>query len=231
MQMPAHGVNVPRIRVLLADDHAMIADAFRQLLEPEFEVVGVASDGRKLLQLARESRPDVVLLDLGMPLLNGFNAGKQLKQLLPSTKIVVVTMNTDIETAEAALREWASGYVLKISALTELSQAIISVTSGKSYVTKQIANQLSEQFIQNPRSLQARPLTRREREVLQLLVEGLTMKQAASELQISARTIAFHKYGIMKKHGLKRNADLLRFAIKQQVVGATNSKRRLTGDE
>jgi len=205
-------------RVLVADDHALVMEAFRKLLEPEFEVVGVASDGRKLLQLALQTRPDVVLLDLGMPLLNGFDAGRRLKKLLPATKIIVVTMNEDVDTADAALYEWASGSVLKSSGGTDLRKAIIAAISGRKYISQRIADRQSERFIRDPRRLQARPLTCRQREVLQLLAEGQSMKQAAAELKITIRTIAFHKYRIMEEYGLRNNSDLVRFAIKQQLV-------------
>jgi DNA-binding NarL/FixJ family response regulator len=131
---------VVKARVLLADDHVMVVEAFKKLLEPEFEVVGVATAGRKLLQLAQQTRPEVVLLDLEMPSLNGFDAGRQLKKLLPAIKIVVVTMNEDIDTAEAALREYASGYLLKSSASrADLSRAIVTVMTGNRYLSPGIA--------------------------------------------------------------------------------------------
>lgn len=213
-------VNTAKVRVLLADDHVMVVEAFKKLLEPEFEVVGIASDGRKLLQFALQTRPDVVLLDLGMPSLNGFDAGRQLKNLLPATKIVVVTMNEDVDTADAALREYASGYLLKSSASrAELSRAIVTVMTGNQHVSPGIADRLLQCFIRDPRG-QARPLTHRQREVLQLLAEGRSMKQAAAELNVSTRTIAFHKYKIMEENGLRNNSDFVFFAIKQQVVTA-----------
>jgi DNA-binding NarL/FixJ family response regulator len=211
---------VVKARVLLADDHVMVVEAFKKLLEPEFEVVGVATDGRKLLQLAQQTRPEVVLLDLEMPSLNGFDAGRQLKKLLPAIKIVVVTMNEDNHTADAALREYASGYLLKSSASrAELSRAIVTVMTGNQYVSPGIADRLLQRFVRDPRR-QARPLTHRQREVLQLLAEGRSMKQAAAELNVSARTIAFHKYKIMEENGLRNNSDFVFFAIKQQVVTA-----------
>jgi len=213
-------VNVAKARVLLADDHALIVEAFKRLLEPEFEIVGAASDGRKLLHVAQETKPDVVMLDLGMPLLNGFDAGRQLNRLLPTTKILVVTMNEDVDTADAALSEWASGYVLKSSSGTDLRKAIIAVISGKKYISQRIADRQSERFIRDPRRPQARPLTNRQREVLQLLAEGQSMKQAAAELNITKRTIAFHKYRIMEDNDLQNNSDLVLFAIKQQVLAA-----------
>jgi DNA-binding NarL/FixJ family response regulator len=215
-------VNVAKARVLLADGHMMVVEGLKKLLEPEFEIVGVASDGLELLQLALQTKPDVVLLDLGMPSLNGFAAGQQLKKLLPATKMMIVTMNEDVDTADAALTEWASGYLMKSSASgAELSRAIVTVMSGKQYVCRQIADRHFQRFIRHPRGLQAQTLTCRQREVLQLLAEGRTMKEAAAELQVTSRTVAFHKYRIMEKHGLRSNSDLLRFAFKQQVVAMT----------
>jgi len=209
-----------KIRVLLADDHTMVVEAFRKLLEPEFEVVGIALNGRKLLELAQQLKPDVVLLDLGMPLLNGFDAGRQLKRLIPRTKIIVVTMNEDTDIATTALREWASGYLLKTSTRQEVIKAITTVQSGRPYVTERIADRQFERFVRDPQALQAKMLTFRQRQVLQLLAEGRSMKEAAAELQITARTIAFHKYRIMEDYGLRTNIDLLRFAIKQRPAAA-----------
>jgi len=206
-----------KVRVLLADDHTMVAEALKNMLEPEFEIVATASDGRKLVELAKQTKPDVILLDLGMPLLNGFDAGRQLKRLLPTTKIVVVTMNDDCETAHATLREWASGYVIKSAAGAELRRAIADAIGGRPYVSPPIANWQAERFINDPRMSQVKALTRRQREVLQLLAEGRSMKEAAAELQLTARTIAFHKYRIMQQHGLKTNVDLMRFAMKHDV--------------
>jgi DNA-binding NarL/FixJ family response regulator len=207
-----------RARVLIADDHALIAEAFRRLLEPKFEVIGAATDGRELLQLALKTKPDVILLDLVMPNLDGFQAGQQVKKLLPSTKIVVVTMSEDGYVADAALREWASGYITKASAGQELLRAIGAAISGNRYIAPKIADRHRQRFIHNPRRPQPRSLTHRQREVLQLLAGGRSMKQAAAELQIAARTIAFHKYTIMREYGLRTNFDLLRFAVQQDIT-------------
>ena len=207
-------------RILLADDHTLIVEAFKKLLEPEFEIVGTVPDGRKLLQVAPALRPDVVLLDLGMPMLNGFDAGRQLKKLLPNVKLIVLTVNEDYDLAVEALREWASGYLLKNSASSELVKAIWEVLRGKQYVTPQIAKRRLEEFVRDPRPNRTRHLTARQREVLQLLGEGRSMKEAAFELQVATRTIAFHKYRIMEEHGLKTNSDLVIFAIKQNVLSA-----------
>jgi DNA-binding NarL/FixJ family response regulator len=179
-------------RVLLADDHTLVSEAFKKLLEPEFDVVGSVADGRTLLQVAPQLRPDVTVLDLGLPLLNGMDAGKQLKRLLPRTKIVVLTMSEDSDLASAALRDWASGYLLKKSAGGELVQAVREVLKGKSYVTAYVAQQLLENFVRDPRIDRIKHLTPRQREVLQLLAEGRTMKEAAAVLHVSTRPYPAH---------------------------------------
>lgn len=206
-----------KTRILLADDHILVVEGFRTLLEPEFEIVGMVSDGRKLLEVGPTLKPDVVLLDIGMPLLNGFDAGRQLKQLLPTVKIILLTVNTDYELATAALRGWASGYFLKTSTGAELVKAIREVLRGEQYLSPTFRTREMDEFIRDPLG-QIKHLTTRQREVLQLLAEGRTMKEAAAVLNLSIRTVAFHKYGIMMKYGLKSNSDLVRFAMKQQVV-------------
>jgi len=208
-------------RVLLADDHVLVAEAFKKLLEPECEVVGIAVDGRALLREAPALNPDVVLLDLNMPLLNGFDAGEQLKQALPKVKIIVLTMNEDAEIAAETLGKWASGYLLKKSAGSELLKAVQEVLRDEKYVTPAVQKALEllsprESTGEGPRSL-----TPRQREVLQLLAEGHTMKEAAAILHVATRTVAFHKYRIMQDFGLSNNSELLRFAIKQRVVHET----------
>jgi DNA-binding NarL/FixJ family response regulator len=205
-------------RVLLADDHILVSEAFKKLLEPEFEVVGTVADGRSLLQIAQEVKPDVAILDLGLPLLNGMDAGKRLKTLLPKTKIIVLTMNEDLDLAGVALRDWASGYVLKKSAGGELVQAVRDVLRGKSYVTAYVAQRLLEDFVRDPRTERIKHLTPRQREVLQLLAEGRTMKEAAAVLHVTTRTVAFHKYRIMEEFSLKNNSDLVRFAMKERLL-------------
>jgi DNA-binding NarL/FixJ family response regulator len=205
-------------RVLLADDHILVSEAFKRLLEPEFEVVGTVADGRSLLQTAQEVKPDVAILDLGLPLLNGMDAGKRLKTLLPKTKIIVLTMNEDLDLAGVALRDWASGYLLKKSAGGELVQAVRDVLKGKSYVTAYVAQRLLEDFVRDPRTERIKHLTPRQREVLQLLAEGRTMKEAAAVLHVTTRTVAFHKYRIMEEFSLKNNSDLVRFAMKERLL-------------
>jgi DNA-binding NarL/FixJ family response regulator len=211
---------VSKPRILLADDHTLVAEALKRLLEPEFEVVGTVGDGRALLKEAVRLHPDVVLLDLNMPLLNGLDAGKQLKQSLPKIKIIIVTMHEDLDTAAETLGTWASGYVLKRSAGNELLKAVREVMRGRRYVTPILTNAILTQFSGDSRGDGVRGLTQRQREVLQLLAEGHTMKEAAAILHVATRTVAFHKYRIMQEFGLENNSDLLRFAMKQGLVQA-----------
>ncbi|HKE06874.1 MAG TPA: response regulator transcription factor [Candidatus Acidoferrum sp.] len=205
-------------QVLLADDHTLIVEAFTKLLEPEFEVVGTVADGRALLAAAPRLNPDVIVIDLGMPLLNGMDAGKELKRLLPHTKVVVVTMSEDYDLAAEALRDWASAYLLKKSGGSELVKAIREVLKGKTYVTAKLAQRMLEEFVRGRRPDHVKALTPRQREVLQLLAEGRRMKEVAAILNVAARTVAFHKYRIMEEYGLKTNSDLVRFAIREHIV-------------
>lgn len=207
-----------RPRIFLADDHTLLVDAFRKLLEPEFEIVGAASNGRDLLANAPDSRPDLVIVDLGLPLLNGMAAGRELKKLLPRTRILVVTVNEDSAVAHEALREWASGYLLKKSAAAELTYAIREILSGKSYVAPSVAKKLTEDFIRDPVTPTKGSLTPRQREVLQLLAEGRTMKEAANVLNLTTRTVAFHKYRIMEDFGMHSNSELYKLAIRERLV-------------
>jgi len=207
-----------KTRILLADDHTLVAEAFSRLLEPQFDVLGTATDGRTLLEKAAQLKPDVILLDLSMPVLNGFEAGERLKKLLPHAKLIVVTMNEDTEVAAEVLRSWASGFLLKKSASTELVAAIQQVLQGKTFVTSQMTQSLLDKFVRNPDLHRSRTLTSRQREVLQLLAEGRTMKEAAAVLHVTPRTVAFHKYKIMEEFELKTNSDLLRFAIRERII-------------
>jgi DNA-binding NarL/FixJ family response regulator len=205
-------------RILLSDDHTVMAEAVTKLLELQFDVIGAASNGRALLEKAVRLRPDVILLDLNMPVLNGFEAGERLKKLVPRTKLIVLTMNEDIEVAAQVLRRWASGFLLKRSPGAEVVKAIQQVLNGKTFVTVHLAQSLLDKFVRDSDSQPGKALTSRQREVLQLLAEGRTMKEAAGELQVSPRTVAFHKYKIMEDFELKTNSDLLRFAIKERII-------------
>jgi len=205
-------------RILLADDHNLLLDAYRRLLEPEYEIVGAASDGKTLIHLAQQLAPDLILIDLGLPLLNGMDAGAQVKALMPKIRLVVVTMNEDVSVAVKALRTWASGFLLKKCAATELVSAIREVLAGRTYVTPRTAQQIENEFIRDPAVQCEKKLSRRQREVLQLLAEGLTMKEAANALSLTARTVAFHKYSIMVEFNLRTNLDLLKLAIREHLV-------------
>jgi DNA-binding NarL/FixJ family response regulator len=204
-----------RARILLADDHAMLLDAFRALLEPEFEVVGTVTDGRALLSEAARLKPDVVVVDIAMPLLNGLDAGRQLKSERRSVKLIYLTMNREPELAAEAFRLGASGYVLKTSAASELTQAIREALKGRSYITPLITGDVVGSLMER------RPgpeLTQRQREVLQLLAEGRSMKEVGGILNVAPRTVAFHKYRMMELLRLKTSAELIQFAVKQGVV-------------
>jgi DNA-binding NarL/FixJ family response regulator len=205
-------------RILLADDHTLVVEALTKLLESRFEIVGTAGDGRALLEKALLLKPDVVLLDLNMPLLNGFEAGERLKKQVPGAKLIVLTMMEDAEIAADVLRNWASGFLLKKSASTELVTAIQEVLKGKTFVTAHMSGHLQDKFERDPKARRDKTLTPRQREVLQLLAEGRTMKEAAAILEVTPRTVAFHKYKIMEEFDLKTNSDLLRFAIKERII-------------
>lgn len=212
-----------RPRVLLADDHRLVVEACVSLLEPECKVLGIVADGRTLLSTALALRPDVIVLDIGMPLLNGLDAGRQLKQSMPAVKLIFLTMNEDPDLAKEALRIGASGYLLKTSAARELPEAIRVAVRGDTYVTSQASQRMVESFIQGGDRPGAGELTFRQREVLQLLAEGLSMKEAASVLRVTARTVAFHKYRVMQQFRLKSNAELIQFAIDQRLtLGASH---------
>jgi DNA-binding NarL/FixJ family response regulator len=203
-----------RPRVLLADDHVLVAQALEHLLHADFDVVGTVSDGRALLKAAGELAPDVIVVDIGMPLLNGLDAGEQLKALHPEMKVIYLTQNRDPRFAVEAFRRHASGYLLKDSAASELTAAIRDALRGKTYVSPVIARGMRDQTSGLPSDpMTLRELSSREREVLQLLAEGKSMKEAAALLDISPRTVEFHKYRIMELLRVKTNAELVQKAI------------------
>jgi DNA-binding NarL/FixJ family response regulator len=206
-------------RVILADDHTILVEAFRKLLEPTCEVVATVADGHALLEVAPKLRPDVIVLDIAMPLLNGLDAGRRVKEIVPGVKLVFLTMNEDPDLAVEAIRMGASGYLLKKSAASELFKAIQAALKGKSYVTPQIARGMETSFIRDPEGHKHyQTLTPRQRQVVQLLAEGKSMKEAADVLNVATRTIAFHKYRIMEDLKLKTTADLIQFAVKNHIV-------------
>ncbi len=210
---------MPKARVLLADDHRMLLEAFEALLQPDFEVVGTVGDGHALLAAALELKPDVIVLDIAMPQMNGMVAAKRLKQMMPEVKLIFLTVNEDAGFASEAMRIGASGYLLKSSAASELFQAIEVALEGRTYVTPMIMGEMVASLANGRQTDEASAkLTTRQREVLQLLAEGHSMKEVAKILDVSPRTIAFHKYRIMNELSLKTSADLVRFAIKHSFV-------------
>ncbi len=208
-----------RARILLADDHRILAEGLRGLLEPKFELVGIVEDGRALLAAAEELQPDVIVADISMPLLNGIEAVRQIKRTNENIKVVFLTMHPDVTYAASAFEAGASGYVLKHSAPSELTTAIQSALRGKTYVTPLIAGELMQFY--KARTDQRDELTRltpRQREVLQLLAEGRSAKEIATILNISARTVEFHKYRIMDDLGITSGAELVKYAIRHGIA-------------
>ena len=208
-----------RPRVLLADDHRLLREAFAKLLAPDCDVVGTVADGRAALAAAQELKPDIIVLDIAMPSLNGLDAARQIKAVLPDVKVIFLTMNEDPDVAAAAFRSGASGYLLKNSAASELLQAIREVFQGRSYVTPLATQGLVSTFLHEPDPTRKdAELSPRQREVLQLLAEGRTMKEIGRILKITPRTVAFHKYSMMETLGIKSTAVLVQLAIKRHVV-------------
>jgi DNA-binding NarL/FixJ family response regulator len=205
-------------RVLLADDHALLLGAFEKLLSEQCEIVGQVSDGRALLAATEKLAPDVVILDIAMPLLNGLEAGRQIKQHSPDVKLIFVTMNEDPDLAVEAFRAGASGYLLKRCAASELTTALREVMLGRSYITPLVASGLVGSLLHAEETKTSTILTSRQREVLQLLAEGHSMKQVASVLNLTPRTVAFHKYRLMDQLKVKSTAELIQYAVKHHIV-------------
>jgi DNA-binding NarL/FixJ family response regulator len=206
-------------RILIADDHALLLDAFSKLLGTEFDVVGTAGDGRALLEAAQRLKPDVVVADIGMPRLNGLDACVILKRSLPRTKLIFLTVSEDPDIAEEAMRRGANGFLLKKSAASELFEAIHTVLAGRTYLTPLISKESAANFVIRAKSRGGQSvLSLRQREVLQLLAEGKLMKEAADALHVTSRTIAFHKYSIMQHLGLKTTAELVQYALQHGLV-------------
>jgi DNA-binding NarL/FixJ family response regulator len=209
-----------RPRVLLADDHRMIAEALKSLLEQEFELVGVVEDGRQLVETARHLRPDVIVADITMPHLNGIDALTQLKRDNPDVRVVFLTMHKDAAYARRALDAGARGYVLKHSAQAELFLAVRAALDGETYISPMLAGEIFQDLKVSP-DHPTNPvgvLTPRQREILQLFAEGVSTKEIASRLDISPRTVEFHKYQLMDSLNLQSSAELIHFAIKNGIV-------------
>ena len=208
-----------RPRILIADDHRIVAEGLRSVLEKKCDVVGIVGDGRELLTVASELMPDVIVLDIGMPLMNGLVAAERLKPVLPKVKFVFLTMNQDPNLAAAALDFGAVGYVLKHAAVAELLNAVSEVLQGRPYVPPKL--QAENRIARMVRARQfSKALTTRQKDVLQLLAEGRPMKEVATILNVSEKTIMFHKYHIMSSFNLRNNADLVLFALKHKLISS-----------
>jgi len=208
-----------RPRVVLADDHMMVAEAFEKFLSPSCDIVGTVADGMSLVKAVRELRPDVVVLDVGLPLLNGLTAASRIREFDKDVKLVFVTMNEDPDLAAQAFQAGASAYLLKRSAASELLAAIQQVVLRRPYVTPLVTQGVAPSLIGPDSENHGRPeLTQRQREVVQLLAEGHSMKEVGAILQIAPRTVAFHKYRLMEQLQVKTNAELIQYAVKNHIV-------------
>lgn len=211
-----------RPRVIIADDHKMVAELFREVLAPEFDVIAMVGDGQELVSTAAHLKPDIVLADIAMPIVNGLDAGQQVKAVSPATKVIIVTMNPDPEIAAEAFHRGMSGYVVKTCDASELVNALKDVLRGRTYLSSGISHDdvavlrwQNKKFVQEEQRL-----TPRQTEVLELLVQGHRMKEIGQRLHLSARTVAFHKYRIMEVLGARSNADLIKYAVRNHIAGA-----------
>jgi len=211
-------VNGPR--VLLAEDHRIVADGLRSLLAPDFDLIGVVEDGRALIEAAKRLRPDVIVADISMPSLNGIEALEILRKDGLDVPVIFLTMHRDVAYARRALEAGAAGYVLKHAATTELLQGLRAALEGGTFVSPALAGKVFAAMKEGPAGA-ADPLTRltlRQREILQLLAQGLSAKEIAAKIDISPRTVEFHKYQMMEALGAKSSAELIRFAIKHGIA-------------
>ncbi len=209
-----------KARVLLVDDHRIVTEGLRALLEPEFQIVGTVDDGRAAVEASGDLKPDVVVLDISMPSLNGLEAARQIRKLSPKVKIVFLTMHNDITYVRKAFEAGASAYVTKHSASLDLRLAIQEALSGRTYITPAVVKEGNHVLLRRSRMSKnaSNRLTPRQREVLQLLAEGRSAKEAASILHLSPRTVEFHKYRLMQQLGFETTAQLLQFAIKHKII-------------
>lgn len=211
-----------RPRILIADDHTLVAELCRRLVEAECEVVGIVGDGGALIQAATTLKPDVIILDIAMPVLNGLDAARRLKEALPKAKLIFLTMNNDADLAAEAFRRGASAYLLKTCTVSELKIAVREVLKGMTYLSRTLpkdeVNFLRHQDAKWLDVDEIERLTQRQREVLPLLVSGMGMKEIGALLKLSTRTVAFHKYRIMEILGAKSDADLVRYAIRNHML-------------
>jgi len=219
-----------RPRVLIADDHVLVAQAFRKALEPGYEVVGIVADGRALVSAVLELKPSLVLCDVSMPVMNGMEAVRLVKAQLPGVIFVFVTMDQDPDLAAAAFRLGVRGYLLKNSDLDELPRCLDCVRSGRRYLTPLIAGgNMSDLLLEATGLPDVDAISPREREVLQLLAEGRSMVEIAGMLHITPRTVAFHKYRLMDRLHLESHSDLVQFAIRGKLIGGRQDRVRAAG--
>ncbi len=213
-----------KTRLIIADNQKLFTEACKHLLQPEFDVVGIVTDGRSLLQSALTLKPDGVVLDIAMPMLNGLDAAEQIKRKLPSLKLLFLTATSDVDAVAEAFRRGASGYVLKYSGAEELKTAIRTVMRGQSYLSSLITRETIEYLLRKPKqdSLNKR-ITRSQKKVLQLLTEGRSMREVAKLLEISYHTVAFHKYKMMEQLGIGTNAELLQYGMKNHMARASSA--------
>ena len=215
-----------RPRILMADDHAIVLAGLRKLVEAEGEVVGMVEDGRALVEAAQQLRPDIVLLDISMPLLNGLDAARQISKLVPESKLIFLTMHATPTYATEAFKAGASGYLIKRSAAVELKQAIQAVMRGQHYMTPLITKDVLAATLHSLEGQLSKPLvtslTPRQREVLQLVAEGKGTKAIASILNISVKTVEFHKFRIMSELDLHSTAELIKYAISEGLVSVSS---------
>jgi DNA-binding NarL/FixJ family response regulator len=207
-----------RFRILLADDHPILADSLRMVLSQHYDVVGSVGDGHALLKAAEELEPDIIVSDIAMPGLNGLDAATRLRQKLPRVRILFLTMTLDQDVAAEAIRRGADAYVVKSASVAELFEAIGQVLDGRPYITPAITEEPAGVFIERAQKAGRTSLTVRQREVLQLLAEGRSMKEAAAVLDLTPRTIAFHKYTMMEQLGVKTTAALIQHAVTLGLV-------------
>jgi len=208
-----------RPRVLIADDHTLVAEALERILTTDFEVVAKVHDGRSLIRAAQSFMPAVILVDIGMPLLNGMNAAERIKRITPTAKIIYVTINRDPEVIAESLRRGADGYILKTSAASELVTAIHSALRGDCYISPSLELSAASQC-SSDRSVAPSKLTDRQLDVLQLLAEGRSMKEVADVLTLTTRTVAFHKYRLMDGLGLNNDAEIIQYALRNHILAA-----------
>ena len=217
------GGGMKRPRVIMADDHSLILAGLRKLVETDCDVVATVEDGRALIEAARRLSPDLVLLDISMPLLNGLDAARQLVKLVPAIKVIFLTMHASPTYATEAFQAGASGYLLKRSAASELQQAIRSVLSGQYYltplITKDVLGAVLKQRVGKRGDVASTTLTARQREVLQLVAEGRGTKEIATILNVTVKTIEFHKAGIMRQLDLHSTAELTKYALTEGIIG------------